>query len=101
MRWEDAREECQYKGGWREGGDLASINSQQEQQFLLTWLQGQDANAAHWIGLNDMNKQGGYVWSDESPVAFVYWKDGEPNHAQSTEDCTMIVVSINIGKLVR
>ena len=92
LRWEDAKEECQYQGGWREGGNLASINSLEEQQFLTTWLAAMDANAAHWIGFSDKDKEGGYVWSDESPVAFINWRDGEPNNYGEGEDCAVIVV---------
>ena len=42
LTWAEAREECSYRGGWRRGGDLASINSLQEQTFMrskiLTFL---------------------------------------------------------------
>ena len=34
LTWAEAREECSYRGGWRRGGDLASINSLQEQTFM-------------------------------------------------------------------
>ena len=38
LNWEEAREECRYRGGWYRGGDLASINSFQEQTFLTSML---------------------------------------------------------------
>ena len=34
MTWEDAREECKSMSGYGGDGDLASINSFQEQSFL-------------------------------------------------------------------
>ena len=34
LTWHDAREYCKEIGGYRSGGDLASIGSQQEQQFF-------------------------------------------------------------------
>ena len=34
LSWEDAAEECRYLGGFRGDGDLASINSYQEQVFI-------------------------------------------------------------------
>ena len=34
LSWAEAREECSYRGGWRRGGELASINSLQEQTFI-------------------------------------------------------------------
>ena len=34
LSWEEARQECEYRGGWRDGGNLVSINSLQEQTFV-------------------------------------------------------------------
>ena len=34
LSWDEAREECRYRGGWRRDGDLASINTFQEQIFM-------------------------------------------------------------------
>ena len=36
LNWGEARGECQYRGGWREGGDMASINSLEEQTFFTS-----------------------------------------------------------------
>jgi hypothetical protein len=38
LTWVDAKEECRLRGGFREHGDLASINSFQEQIFLNSKL---------------------------------------------------------------
>ena len=34
LNFDEARQECEYRGGWRDGGDLASINTFQEQTFM-------------------------------------------------------------------
>ena len=34
LSWEDAREECRYMSGYHGDGDLASINSPREQDFI-------------------------------------------------------------------
>ena len=47
---------------------------------------------SHWVGFSDQSAEGGWVWSDESPVAFVDWADGEPNNYGNGEDCMEIVV---------
>ena len=56
IRWEDAKEECQYQGGWREGGNLASINSLEEQNCLL--------ELAHRDNITRGRKYEGYYWHD-------------------------------------
>ena len=39
LSWEEARQECEYRGGWRDGGNLVSINSLQEQTFVQSKFQ--------------------------------------------------------------
>lgn len=34
LTWEDAREECKYMSGYGGDGDLASINSFREQEYI-------------------------------------------------------------------
>ena len=76
LAWAEARDECQYRGGWREGGDLAGINSLEEQTFLtsmqklkiegsflsficLAWLGTIGEVDSHWIGFSDQSQEGG------------------------------------------
>ena len=47
---------------------------------------------SHWVGFSDQSAEGGWVWSDDSPVAYVDWADGEPNNYGNGEDCGEIVV---------
>ena len=56
LRWEDAQDECEGRGGWRDGGALASINSLQEQTFLAAWLAGAGEVDSHWIGFSDQSQ---------------------------------------------
>ena len=34
LSWEEARQECSYRGGYRRDGELASINTREEQTFM-------------------------------------------------------------------
>ncbi|CAH1265180.1 HGF [Branchiostoma lanceolatum] len=81
--WATARVDCQ-----RRGGDLASVNSDAE----WNWIIGQTLGSfpQYWIGLHDTAGEGTFVWSDRSPVTVTYWNFGEPNNAGTGEDCVEI-----------
>ncbi|MBW3040221.1 hypothetical protein CU309_05130, partial [Prochlorococcus marinus str. MU1405] len=65
------------------GGNLVSINSQEEQDFIVnTFLSQDDGENGKWIGLNDKDQEGNWVWSDGSSVDFTSWNTGEPNDEQ-------------------
>ena len=34
LSWDEARQECSYRGGYRRDGELASINTREEQTFM-------------------------------------------------------------------
>ncbi|XP_053398682.1 uncharacterized protein LOC128556876 isoform X2 [Mercenaria mercenaria] len=83
--WRQARRTCQ-----QSGGDLASILSQAEQAFIyLTLLKNISANSV-WIGLNALDLNNGYKWSDGSVVTYYNWGKNEPNDAGGEEDCVDI-----------
>ena len=79
--WQDAEASCVDKGG-----HLASVGSEYHQQELKQvsfslWV------TEWWIGLNDLEEEGVYVWSDGTPLGYEAWNDGEPNNS-GEEDCT-------------
>ncbi|XP_067915859.1 C-type lectin-like isoform X1 [Heterodontus francisci] len=76
--WQDAEEYCK---SVVPGGHLVSIRSQEHNDFIKNML-----SAAIWIGFNDIDKEGKFIWTDESSTEFVNWNGGEPNNA-GEEDC--------------
>uniref|UniRef100_A0A0M3ICV3 C-type lectin domain-containing protein n=2 Tax=Ascaris TaxID=6251 RepID=A0A0M3ICV3_ASCLU len=75
--WYSAEEQCEK---W--GGHLASIADAAENRFLRDihkWFA--------WIGLNDIQKENKYVWSDRSSFRFKNWKKGQPDNADYNENC--------------
>uniref|UniRef100_F6Y2F6 Macrophage mannose receptor 1 n=1 Tax=Monodelphis domestica TaxID=13616 RepID=F6Y2F6_MONDO len=74
----------------KEGGDLASIHSIEEFDFIFSQLGYEDTDTL-WIGLNDLKIQMYFEWSDGTPVTFTKWMPGEPSHANNRqEDCVVM-----------
>ncbi|XP_052404337.1 macrophage mannose receptor 1b isoform X2 [Carassius gibelio] len=83
--WLDARDSC-----LREGGDLLSILSKEEQSFVITQL-GYLKTDELWIGFNDRKTQMLFEWSDQSSIPFASWEVSEPSHnAVYAEDCVLM-----------
>jgi len=72
LRWNSAKSACEALGS-----KLAVLNSQDEQQFLVTKV----VNKA-WIGLHrDPNDTSRWLWVDGSYAIYTNWNDGEPNNS--------------------
>ncbi|XP_037620627.1 CD209 antigen-like protein C isoform X1 [Sebastes umbrosus] len=77
--WQESRDDCLQRGA-----DLMIINSKEEQEF------GSQFNRDTWIGLTDSETEGKWKWVDGTALGTSYWGPGEPNHANSAEDCAEI-----------
>ncbi|XP_068609207.1 uncharacterized protein [Brachionichthys hirsutus] len=71
--------------------DLVSIHSQEEENFLSLYTK--DSNK--WIGLKHSPTEGGYSWSDGSPLSHTNWGPGEPNDHDGREECVELVTDAN------
>lgn len=72
------------------GGYLVSITSVDEQLFINnTFLTGLTSNTAYWIGLNDTQTEGSFVWVSGEAFTYSNWGAGEPNN-YSRGTCTGI-----------
>ncbi|XP_056597995.1 C-type lectin domain family 4 member F-like [Triplophysa dalaica] len=56
--WSKSRDVCISKGA-----DLVTITSQNEQDFLVSKIK-----ETHWIGLNDLDTEGRWVWVDNQTL---------------------------------
>ncbi|KAM6984693.1 macrophage mannose receptor 1-like [Aplochiton taeniatus] len=78
-----------YAQSWckQQGGDLAVIDNQYENDFVSSYLR--DLRLPTWIGLSDLLHEDQFAWSDGvSPVLFTNWNDKEPNNVGGAEHCT-------------
>ncbi|XP_067106420.1 CD209 antigen-like protein C [Osmerus mordax] len=77
--WAESRQDCKSKGA-----DLVVIDSREEQTFL------QNFGKRVWIGLTDGEIEGTWTWVDGNKLinpSLNFWDQGEPNNANSGEDC--------------
>ncbi|KAI1887912.1 hypothetical protein AGOR_G00195370 [Albula goreensis] len=76
--WSESRQYCKDRGG-----DLVTIKSTEKQVFLNGFMKRNH----FWIGLSDRGTEGTWKWVDGTALTKGYWKRGEPNDADSAEDC--------------
>ena len=81
IKWRNAVDDC-----LEIGSKLVSITSEEENTFVA-----QQANelteGKWWIGLNDRDNEGEYVWESGSSFDFEAWNEGEPNNYEGSENC--------------
>lgn len=76
--WPEAANEAQSWGGY-----LATINDPGEE----AWIQGTfGSQEGFWIGLNDIENEGEFVWMNGEPVTYTNWCEFEPNDLLGIEE---------------
>lgn len=78
--WENALEYCKGVNGY-----LATITSQEENDFLFSYMQ-QEGYTSAYFGLSDAETEGTWVWSNSEQSSYTNWHDGEPNGENPGED---------------
>ncbi|XP_053119453.1 macrophage mannose receptor 1 isoform X2 [Hemicordylus capensis] len=82
--WGDARTVCV-----RLKGNLATISNERTQAFLTSHLYNFQTDV--WIGLNDINQEQMYLWTDGRGVFYTNWAKGFPSTYDSDrEDCVVM-----------
>ncbi|XP_061432498.1 macrophage mannose receptor 1-like [Lethenteron reissneri] len=84
--WINSRNVCRTAGG-----DLVSINNWREQAFIVSNLAA--VNGRMWIGLNDRNMEGRFLWTSGVPVLFTNWAPKSPRSTHSRQDCALLLAT--------
>ena len=71
------------------GGHLASINTQQENDWVYNVVVDPITDLSVWIGLyqepGSPEPAGGWKWLSGEPLVYTNWNDGEPNNGGGVE----------------
>jgi hypothetical protein len=82
LTWEQASSACQ-----SEGRELASIHDMHTLEHLNFAMAERIGMEHFWIGLNDRQDEGQFVWTDGSPLDFEHWGPESPKPWGEHEDC--------------
>ena len=88
--WHESLAGCEALSGGK--GSLTSIQSVQEMIHLSSVLGRDEA----WIGLNDIDSEGKYSWTDDSPFVYAMWEPSESIKSEferKTQDCVAATIS--------
>ncbi|KAF7662318.1 hypothetical protein LDENG_00239450 [Lucifuga dentata] len=91
--WTEARQHCQ-----KLGGDMIVIRNIIDQMFIINFtsqykLDHPEENLQTvWIGLQDMDVKGEFVWINNEKLNETYWRTGEPSNTKPGGDCVIVVL---------
>ncbi len=68
------------------GGWLVTINDQNEQNWLNTTF---GYSTKYWIGFNDIETEGTWVWDNGETPGYTNWYSGEPNNLGNEDVAVM------------
>lgn len=74
--YEEALKYCQDRNGY-----LATITTQEENDFLYNYIKEQGYESAYF-GLSNSEEEGNWKWCNGEPVSYTNWCNGEPNNGQ-------------------
>ncbi|XP_071343771.1 L-selectin-like [Trachinotus anak] len=93
VNWTEARQHC--KTNYT---DMVVIQSQEENNYLVSLLPDRDSSPYYWIGItkSHMNETWTWIGNNSTWIGNESWAENEPNNNHSTEFCVEIYV--NKGK---
>lgn len=89
--YEEALQFCADKGGY-----LATLTSQEENDFVYSYITQQNCESAYF-GFSDSESEGIWEWCTGEPVSYTNWHSGEPNKENPNEDYGMLYYKYSDG----
>ena len=90
--WAAAEDDCKlYRVGGKIG-HLASIRSTGENDFLQTMRESTVSSETQaWVGGNDIENDGIFVWTDGKAFTYENWLPNQPNNYDGPQNCISIM----------
>ena len=90
MSWTEARKYCE-----ENGGHLASVTSQAEQEVIETMLSESGKAEIYWLGATDQDTENEWKWIDGEKFDYTFWAAHAPDDYKKVdpqgEDCLSIL----------
>ena len=90
--WEEAKQYCKSQGGY-----LATVTSQEENEFVYSYLRNNFDYESAYFGLTDRKEEGNWVWDNGEISSYTNWHSGEPNSENPNEDFAMYYYKYSDG----
>ncbi|KAJ8031428.1 Alpha-N-acetylgalactosamine-specific lectin [Holothuria leucospilota] len=74
-------------------GHLAIIESEEENNFVFNFWKSVRPSPVKefpqrvWIGFNDKEQEGNYIWVDGTPFQYSNWNPNQPGQLRESQDC--------------
>ena len=88
--YSSAKTQCaSFSNAYNLAGSLVTIRSRYDNFFLLSLLTAPSVPpyTFYWTGLNDIAKEGVFVWTNGWPITYTNWLRGNPNDWRHSQDC--------------
>ena len=89
--WNMAQEYCEAQGGY-----LATITSQEENDFLFSYMK-QEGYSSAYFGFSDSSSEGTWVWCNGERSSYTNWHSGEPNNENQSENYALFYYKYSDG----
>lgn len=90
--WGEAKEYCESQGGY-----LATITSQEEDEFVYSYLRNNFDYESAYFGFTDQDTEGTWIWDNGETSSYTNWHSGEPNSENPNEDFAMYYYKYSDG----
>ena len=90
--WHEAKADAEARGG-----RLAVLNTQEKIDAANQYLSSLGSWNHLWIGLTDEANEGVWTWIDGQPLSASYWNPGEPNNANGGNEHHVQIYPSNAG----